>query len=334
MEFFMPEYTVDYEVNKFDPYSRLSEGMKRVIDWQNAHAKDAFDTNFSWEQVRANYVAERRFWNEGGPEPYKTVETTVEGPVGPVPVRLYYPTDAQKHYAVVFIHGGGFTLGNNDTHDRMMRCVMESSGCVVIGVDYHLAPEYKFPTQLYECAAVARYFHENAEEWGIYGDKIALCGDSGGGVLSLSTNLYLRDAWKDNSYIAALLLFYPGIGLDDGISRRMEGSILDGMRRCDLAAYGDSYSPPGMDPENPYKKIVNADLTHGMPPTYICCGDMDPLLDDCRLLKIILAGHGVRVELEEVPGVLHAYMHYSRMMDEAVDCLRHSGEFYKSVLEG
>ena len=79
-------------------------------------------------------IKERRFWNEGGPQAFKVEETSVEGPIGDVPVRIYYPDDKPTHHAVVFIHGGGFTVGNNDTHDRMMRCIMEASGCAVIGI--------------------------------------------------------------------------------------------------------------------------------------------------------------------------------------------------------
>lgn len=333
MKFSMPDYTVDYEVNKLDPRLHLSEGMRRVIDWQEAHAKGAFDTNCSLEEMRKNYVEERRFWNEGGPEAHRTVETTVEGPIGPVPVRIYYPDAAPQHHAVVFIHGGGFTVGNNDTHDRLMRCLMAASGCAVIGVDYHLAPEAKFPTPLYECAAVVRYFHENGAPWGILPDRMAIAGDSGGGNLSLATNLYLRDAFGGNDYVSALLLYYPGVGLTDGVTRRLQGSELDGMRRCDLAAYKNNYMPDGADMENPYYRTINADLTHGIPATYLCCGDLDPLLDDSRLLEAILSTHGTHVQLDVIPGVLHAFMHYGRMMPEAVACLERSGAFYKKLLD-
>ena len=83
-------------------------------------------------------------------------------------------------------------MGSNDTHDRMMRSIMESGDCVVIGVDYHLAPEAKFPIPLYEAAAVIRHFHENAEQYDISPDKMAIAGDSGGANLALGANLYLR----------------------------------------------------------------------------------------------------------------------------------------------
>ena len=332
MEFYMPDYTVDYEVNKLDPRLKLSEGMRKVIEWQDAHAKGAFDTGCSYEEMRRRYVEERRFWNEGGPEAAKTVETTVEGPIGPVPVRIYYPDAAPQHHAVVFIHGGGFTVGSNDTHDRMKRSIMASSGCAVIGVDYHLSPEAKFPIPMYECAAVVRYFHESGAQFGILPDRMAIGGDSGGGKLSLATNLYLRDAFGGNDYISALLLYYPGLGLTDGVAHRLQGSELDGMRRCDLDAYKNNYMPEGADMENPYYQIVNADLTHGMPATYLCCGDLDPLLDDSNFLATVLSDRGVPVQLDVVPGVLHAFMHYGRMMPEAVECLEHSGAFFRAQL--
>jgi len=333
MEFHMPEFPINYEINKQDPYPLLCEGMRKVIDWQSAHAKDAFDTNCSWEELRRKYIEERKFWNEGGPEAFKTVETTVEGPIGPVSVRIYYPDAAPTHHAIVFIHGGGFTVGSNDTHDRMMRCVMASSGCAVIGVDYHLAPEAKFPIPLYESAAVVRYFHEQGEKFGILPDHMAIGGDSGGGNLALAVNLYLRDAFGGNDYISALLLYYGSFGMMDSASYRLYGTELDGMRRSDMAYYISCYlDPEAHDEENPYFVTLNNDLTHGVPATYLCCGDLDPLLDDSRALEAILRNHGVKTQFEIVHGALHAFMHYGRMMPEAVECLEHSGKFAKDQL--
>lgn len=333
MEFRMPEYTVNYEVNKQDPYPLLSEGMRKVIDYQAEHSKDAFVTDCSWDELRRKYVEERRFWNEGGPEAYKTVETTVDGPIGPVPVRIYYPDAEPMHHAVVFIHGGGFTVGSVDTHDRMMRSVMAASGCAVIGVDYHLAPEAKFPIPLYESAAVIRYFHENGEKFGILPDRMAIGGDSGGANLALASNLYLRDAFGGNDYIAALLLYYGSFGMMDSASFRLYGTELDGMRKADMAYYISCYlDPEAHDEENPYFVTLNNDLTHGVPATYFCCGDLDPLLDDSRAVETILRNHGVRTQFDIVHGALHAFMHYGRMMDDAVQCLQRSGEFYKAEL--
>jgi acetyl esterase len=326
----MPDRKADYEVNKTNPYPQLSQGMRKVIDYQSANAQDAFNTNVTWDQLRENYVKERKFWNEGGPAAFNTVELAVDGPQGPVPLRIYYPDGKPQHRAIVFFHGGGFTVGSNDTHDRMMRCLMAASGAAVIGVDYRLAPEYKFPVPLYESAAVCRYFQENGGRHGILPDKLGLGGDSGGANLALGVNLYLRDTPGGNDFIAALLLYYGAFGLEDSPSHRLHGSLLDGMRRTDLASYMNYYTLPE-DKENPYFACFGNDLTFGVPPAYMCCGALDPLLDDSLLLKEILNSHGVRTQLDIVPGALHAYMHYGRMMDEAVTCLNNSGAFYKAV---
>ncbi len=334
MEFKMPAFTIDPEINKPDPYPLLSEGMRKVIDYQTEHAKDAFVTDCSWDELRTKYVEERRFWNEGGPQAFKIEETSVEGPIGDVPVRIYYPDDKPTHHAVVFIHGGGFTVGNNDTHDRMMRCIMEASGCAVIGIDYHLAPEVKFPIPLYEAAAVVRYFHENGSQWGILPDHMAIGGDSGGANLALATNLYLRDAFGENDYICALLLYYGTFGLSDAASKRLYGTELDGLRQSDMAYYLGCYlENPQEDSRNPYFATLNNDLTHGIPATYLCCGTLDPLLDDSIALDEILRHHGVRTQFDRVPGALHAFMHYGRMMDEAISCLEHSGKFLAEELK-
>ncbi len=333
MEFKMPEFTIDMEINKVDPRPLLSEGMRKVITYQEENAKDAFVTDCSWDELRAKYVEERRFWNEGGPKPFKTEETTVEGPIGPVPVRIYYPDDKPQHHALVFIHGGGFTVGNNDTHDRMMRSVMASSGCAVIGVDYHLAPEVKFPIPLYESAAVIRYFHENGAQWGILPDRMAIAGDSGGANLALGANLYLRDAFGGNDYICALLLYYGSFGLQDSAGWHLHGTDLDGMRKTDLDYYLSCYlENPQTDVKNPYFATIYNDLTRGVPATYMCAGTLDPLFDDSVALDTILTNHGVRTQFDRVPGVLHAFMHYGRMMDEAVECLERSGKFLAEEL--
>ena len=218
MDFIMPDRKIDYEVNKLDAYPALSDEMRAVVDYQAQNAKDAFVTDCSWDELRQKYVEERRFWNEGGPTAFKTVNMTVPGPAGEVPVRIYYPDEKPFHHAVIFIHGGGFTVGSNDTHDRMMRTIMGESGCAVIGVDYHLAPEYKFPIPLYESAAVVRFFHEQGKAYGILPDKMALCGDSGGANPVSYTHL---DVYKRQS-----------IGHLDGDGKLRRAFFRDGKTLC------------------------------------------------------------------------------------------------------
>lgn len=333
MEFKIPEYKVDYEKDKIDIYPKLSESMKAVIDFQKKNSEGAFDTNCSWEELRVNYIEERKYWNEGGPVASKTINEKISTPVGEIPIRIYYPNDNEFNYACFFIHGGGYTVGNNDTHDRIMRSIMEYGDCAVIGIDYSLAPETKFPNQIFECAATINYIRENAEKYGLYADNMAISGDSGGGNFALATNLYLRDVLGSNEFISSLLLFYPSLGAFDSESTRTLGNELDGLRMEDRVYYENCYFPEDMDEENPYYKIMNADLTHGIPDTFLSCGELDPLLDSNVLFTKLLDRYGVETELEIVPGVVHAHVHYGRLMDEAITTLKKSGMFYKKIRE-
>ena len=333
MKYKIPEYELNYEYNKVNPYKRFSEGMKKVIEWQNKNSKGSFDTNCSFDELRKGYIQERNFWNEGGPKASKIEETFVDGPVGKIPVRIYYPDDKPKNYACFYIHGGGFVVGNNDTHDRIMRYIMHTANVIVIGIDYHLSPEYKYPTQVFECVAVTEYFKENSKKWGIIPEKFAIAGDSGGGNLALATNLYLRDVIKNNSHIAALILYYPLVGVCDGLSFRLFGWEFDGMRYNDLMYYENLYFEKNDNRETPYYKIVNADLTYGFPPTYICCGELDPLLDGNKLIHEILKENNIQTKLEIVPGAVHAFIHYGKLMDEAITGLNNGADFYKTIIQ-
>ena len=168
--------------------------------------------------------------------------------------------------------------------------------------------------------------------YGILPDKMALGGDSGGANLALGLNLYLRDTPGGNAFVKALLLYYGAFGMMDSCSFRLYGTLLDGMRRSDLAAYINYYATPE-DQENPYYAAFLNDLSFGMPPVYMCCGDLDPLLDNTKTLEAFMKLYNVPTQVDIVPGVLHAFMHYGRMMPEAVECLERSGAFFKAHLD-
>ena len=179
---------------------------------------------------------------------------------------------------------------------------------------------------------MVRYFQENGARYGILADKMALAGDSGGANLALGLDLYLRDTPGGNEFVKALLLYYGAFWLQDSSSARLNGTLLDGMRRTDLMSYLSYYVTPG-DMENPYFSSFLNDLSTGVPPIYMCCGDLDPLLDDTLTLEKFMKHFGVPTQVDIVHGALHAFMHYGRMMPEAVECLEHSGAFFKKQLE-
>jgi len=317
-------------MNKLDVLSHISPEMKAVLQKQEELASDAFATNVGFEEMRRNYIKERRFWNEGGPEPRRTIDTVVEGPLGNIPVRYYHPTDAAVSPCIIYIHGGGWVVGNLDTHDRIMRILADRTGAVVVGVDYSLSPEVKFPSGIEECAAVAGYLHAHGAEHGIDPDDISFAGDSGGANMSLATMLYLRDELGDASFVKCLLLYYGAYGLTDSRSFRLLGGPWDGLDKPDYEYYLQCYTASPEELESPYLDCFNADLTHDMPACYVVAAEYDPLRDDSYTLADILQEYGIPHQLETFPGVLHAFLHHSRMLPAASEALEHGAEFFRT----
>lgn len=313
------------EKNKLNIDNLLSEQMASVLKFQSEQSEDAFSTeNITFEKLRENYTAERKFWNEGGPVMHKTLDTKHKH----IPLRLHYPTDTDKNMpCLVYIHGGGYVVGNLDTHDKIMRLLADYSKAVVVGIDYGLSPENKFPSALEECASLVRHLHESGADYKIDKDKISIGGDSGGANLSLATALYLRDNDTDISYIKSLLLYYGIFGLNDSISRRLYGGNYDGLKKEDLEYYGSLYLEKASDIESPYYSCLEADLTYNLPACYIESGELDPLCDDSIALYKVLSGHNMKCELNVKKGLIHAYLHYSKMLDEAYDSMRRGADF-------
>lgn len=315
-----------------DVLARLTPAMRAVLDRQAELAGDAFATDVGFDEMRRRYAAERAFWNEGGPAMALTVDATVPGPCGDVPVRYHRPRADGVLPCLVYVHGGGWVVGGLDTHDRIMRTLAARTGALVVGVDYALSPEAKFPRAVHECAAVVRHLAATAADHGGDPGHLSFAGDSGGAGLSLAATLWLRDEVPDAPAISCLLLYYGLYGLRDSRSQRLYGGPWDGLARADLAYYLDCYTAGPADLDSPYLDCLSADLSRGVPPTYLAACGLDPLLDDSRTLAAVLAERGVRHRLDEFDGVLHGFLHHSRMLPEALDALEAGAAFYRSVL--
>jgi len=318
--------------NKVDVLSRLTDEMKEVLRIQNEMAKDAFNTaGLSTEAIRENYVKEREYWNQEGPLMDRTQDVTVHFGDHRVKTRIHCPNKKSVNPCIFYIHGGGMVVGNLETHNRIMRLLAQYSDSMVVGIDYSLSPEAKFPTAVMECVEVSRFYREGASEYGIDPSNVCFAGDSGGANLSFSTMLWLRDHEEDTSYIRALLLYYGLYGMVDSRSMRLYGGAWDGLAEEDLRYYADMYLSKPEDAKDPYYNAYENDLTYRIPPCFIIAGEYDPLADDSLALYTSLTEHGVPCVYREYQGVLHGFLHYSRVMKAADDALREGGEFFKNA---
>ena len=322
--------------NKLAVLDQISDQMRAVLDKSAELAPDAYATDVGLEQMRQAYGVERRFWNEGGPAMARTIDATVPTPHGEVAIRCHLPRAGDGLPAVVYVHGGGWVLGNLDTHDRIMRALAAESGAAVVGIDYTLSPEAKFPVGIEQCVALARHLRDSGDEYQVDGARLAFAGDSGGAAMSLAAALLLRDEADSGEPavpITALALFYGLYGLRDSASRRLLGGPWDGLTEADLDYYLTCYLGDPADARSPYVDCLGADLSRGVPPSYLASAELDPLRDDTAALAAMLQQHGVPCRHEVFPGVLHGFLHNSRMLDAAVVALQHGGAFLRRAFD-
>ena len=281
------------------------------------------------DEVRRLYNQERRYWNADAPDLPEISNFAIPGPVGDIPVRFYFPIQKRPLPALVYLHGGGWVVGSIDTHDKIMRLLALRSGAAVVGVDYSLSPEHKFPTAFEETMAVVNYLRNHGHEQGFEEDRMAMGGDSAGANLSVAMSIMLRPDHPE--LLKLLLLFYGAYGLRDSGSRRLWGGPEDGMGEADLAYYQACYFSGDENFNDPRFNVLKADLT-GLPPMFISAAEYDPLIDDSTTLKTLLDEAGVPNEMKIYQGVLHGFLHLSRMVDKASQAIDDAAEALREKL--
>ncbi len=277
------------------------------------------------EVLRQAYRDERRYWNEDPPDLERVEDTSFPGPVGPIPARIYRPKNDSLQPGLIYLHGGGWIVGDLDTHDKITRILAKETGFTVIAVDYRLAPEHKFPTQLQEAVAVADALASGARDWCIDSSRLAVGGDSAGANLSAACCLERPGLFQ------AAVLFYGAFGLRDSRSRRRFSNAADGMSAEDLAFYKSCLIRSPEDLHDPRIDILSGAID-ALPPSFITATTLDPLLDDSLCLADLMARAGIPHELRVYEGVLHGYLHLSRMVDTASRTLREAATWLSGRL--
>lgn len=314
------------KMNKIPVLERISAEMQQVLRFQYDNPPPEPEGT-DYPTLRRAYNEERRYWNAGGPE--MSIQD-VEVPTGyaPVRTRLYSSLTQESPATLFYLHGGGFVLGNIDTHDRIMRLLAHYTQCTVVGIDYTLSPEARFPQAIEEAVAVCQFYAQHANTFNLNMQRIGLAGDSAGAMLALATALWLRDHNINCGEMTGVLLYYGLYGLQDSRSRRLYGGTWDGLTREDLQGYERAYLRDEQDRESPYYCLFNNDLTKNVPPCFIASAEYDPLIDDSKTLYAIIREHHAHCRYQMYPGTLHAFLHYSRMMETADRALRDGARFF------
>lgn len=291
-----------------------------------------FDTlDFAGQRAVSEQVRAR--WAEGGPAMSETIERRVDPGAGELRLRVYRPAGVDALApALVYLHGGGFTLFSIDTHDRLMREYAAAGGFVVIGVDYPLSPEHKYPVALDRIEALMRWLGAHGDEWGVDPARLAIGGDSAGANLSFATALRLRER-GEAGLVRAILSNYGYFTPE--VSDRAEarfggpGSIMD---RGEAQSYYVNYlSDWAAEKDDPFACPILADL-RGLPAVLLVVPECDLLTEQSLAIEARLEAAGVDTSTIIYPGATHSFLEAMSVAKVARDAIRDGARFIRSRL--
>ena len=235
-------------------------------------------------------------------------------PAGTVPTRLYRPADGVLP-AFIFFHGGGWVVGDLDTHDVVCRQIAREANAVVIAVDYRLAPEHRFPAAADDAWTATQWVAAHASELGVDPARIAVGGDSAGGGLAAVVALQARDSRRLR--LAQQVLIYPVMDLraaSDSYSRYAEGCSLT---RAGMQWYIAQYAPTPEAVNDWRASPLLAPWVHGVAPALIIASELDPLVDEGAAYARRLRGARVPVDYQVLPGMIHGFLTMGGKVDAA-----------------
>ncbi|MDA9714694.1 alpha/beta hydrolase [bacterium] len=247
-------------------------------------------------------------------------------------LRIYSnKNDNDNQPLIIFFHGGGFVMGDLDSHDLLCRHLTKKSECKLIAVDYSLAPEYKFPCSLEDSINAVNYIFENNKQIKFDKKKVVLCGDSAGGNLALIVAILSKE--KKLPKIIGQILFYPWI--DFTMSRPSMSINLDGLivKKSTLDYFAYHYLNKNDEITNwKISPLLYSDF-YGMPITYIYGAGLDPLVDEGYALMKRLKSFENEVYYKVYEGQMHAFVSNIVSLPTSIDCINEASKAIKKIIQ-
>ena len=276
--------------------------IRRFVDAINAaYVEHAAPAGASMAVRREVAERVRRTWREGGP----IMAETREMDMGGVRLRLHRPVADEKLPVMLYIHGGGWMLFSIDTHDRLMREYAARAGIAVIGIDYSLSPESKFPVALEQCAAALDWIAARADALNLDAGRVLIGGDSAGANLSVATCLLQRQ--RGRQLPAAMLLNYGAFAPERTPSYARFGAGDYSLEADEMDAFWAAYVDGAEQLADPFVAPLRADLT-GLPPAFLAIAECDILADCNDAFARKLEEAGVPTRAVTYRGATHSFL--------------------------
>ena len=282
-------------------------------------------------------VVEARVQYEGrvrlmvpAPDVGAVTERSVEGPGGDLRLRIYRPAGQGPFPLLAFFHGSGFVLCSLDTHDGMCRHLCAGAGCVVVSVDYRLAPEHKYPAGLDDCVFATRWIAEHAAELEGDADRLAVAGDSAGGNLAAAAALCIRDLAGPR--LIGQLLIYPVTDYHTpGTPSYDENADGYGLTRDTMVWFWDHYLTDPSEAANPYVSPLRAHDLANLPPALVVTAEYDPLRDEGEYYAEKLRAAGTPTITSRWDGMNHGFFFWVGRVDKAGEAMAESCRWLRRI---
>jgi acetyl esterase len=294
----------------------LDPQMKRILDMIAAAGAPPI-REMSPAEARTAFVSRMEFFRRGGVEEVARIENKrIPSPGGEIPIRLYYPRGQAPVGASMWFHGGGWVIGDLESHDPICREIANRSGALVVSVDYRLAPEHKFPAAPDDCHAATRWVADNAGTLGYPAGRLAVTGDSAGGNLAAVVALMARD--KGGPALRFQLLVYPAF--DPAMTTPSHQEFAqDGfvLSRADMVWFWNHYLNGPQDESNPYLNPARAKDLSRLPAALVITAGFDPLRDEGAAYAAMLRQAGVVAKSRQYEGLTHGFFNMASQIDLA-----------------
>lgn len=292
----------------YDPDTQI------VLDMIRAANRPAFET-LTPDEARAAYMASREILQPAPEDVAEARDTTVPGPLGDIPLRLYRPlgtTESETLPVLAYYHGGGWLLGGLESHDVVCRRLANLARCAVVSVDYRMAPEHKFPAAVQDCAAATRWVIDNAGLLHVDRRRVAVGGDSAGGNLAAVMALMARDG--DLPPLVFQLLVYPAT--DMMMVSRSSQTVREGvpLTSATMKWFIDHYMRDEGDRLDWRASPLRAASVAGTAPALVLTAAADPLRDEGIAYAERLEREGVRVKLLHFSDQIHGFLSMGKII--------------------
>jgi acetyl esterase len=260
---------------------------------------------------------------QGFPEPVGSVEDrTLLGPGGDIPVRIYVPCGNGPFPVLLYFHGGGWVIGDIESSDGLCRILANAVGCIVVSVDYRLAPEHPFPAAADDAYHATLWAATNASSFGGDPSRIAVCGDSAGGNLAAVVTQIARDG--GNPAICFQLLIYPVIDAACDTPSYRENADGYFLTKDAMQWFWNHYVRNDADRNHPYASPLRARNLAGLPAALVITAEYDPLRDEGERYAECLRTAGTPVQLTRYDGMIHGFFGMSAVIDQGRTAIQQS----------